>query len=124
MTTYQIRVEYLGTNFVGWQFQKNVPSMLEVLETAVSKYLQENIRAIVSGTTDCGVHASEQSAHFKTKNKINNIGIFLNAVNFFLKKHPISILNIQKRSNNFHARHSAKERVYKYFIINRILIYF
>ena len=40
-------------------------------------------------------------------------------MNFFLNKHPVSILNIQKRSNNFHARHSAKERVYKYFIINR-----
>ena len=55
----------------------------------------------------------------KTKNKIDDMGIFLNAVNFFLKKHPVSILNIKKRSNSFHARHSAKERVYKYFIINR-----
>ena len=119
MITYQIRVEYLGTNFVGWQFQKNGLSIQEVLEKALSQYLKENIRVIGSGRTDSGVHASEQSAHFKTKNKINNMGIFLNAVNFFLKKHPVSILNIQKRSNNFHARHSAKERVYKYFIINR-----
>ena len=44
MTTYQIRVEYLGTNFVGWQFQKNGLSIQEVLETALSKYLKENIR--------------------------------------------------------------------------------
>ena len=119
MTTYQIRVEYLGTNFVGWQFQKNGLSIQEVLETALSQYLKENIRVIGSGRTDSGVHASEQSAHFKTKNQINNRGIFLNSVSFFLKKHPVSILNIQKRSNNFHARHSAKERVYKYFIVNR-----
>ena len=119
MKTYQIRVEYLGTNFVGWQFQKNGLSIQEVLETALSQYLKENIRVIGSGRTDSGVHASEQSAHFKTKNQINNRGIFLNSVSFFLKKHPVSILNIQKRSNNFHARHSAKERVYKYFIINR-----
>ena len=119
MTTYQIRVEYLGTNFVGWQFQKNGLSIQEVLESALSRYLKENIRVIGSGRTDSGVHASGQSAHFKTKNKINDMGIFLNAVNFFLKKHPVSILNIKKRSKNFHARHSAKERVYKYFIINR-----
>ena len=40
MATYQIRVEYLGTNFVGWQFQKNGLSIQEVLETALSKYLK------------------------------------------------------------------------------------
>ena len=119
MFTYQITVEYLGTNFVGWQFQKNGLSIQEVLETALSKCLKENIRITGSGRTDSGVHASEQSAHFKTKNKINNSVIFVNSVNFFLKKHPVSILNIQKRSNNFHARHSAKERTYKYFVINR-----
>ena len=120
MFTYQIRVEYLGTNFVGWQFQKNGLSIQEVLETALSKCLKDNIRITGSGRTDSGVHAIEQSAHFKTKNKINKRGIFVNSVNFFLKKHPVSILNIQKRSNNFHARHSAKERTYKYFIINRL----
>jgi len=119
MITYQIRVEYLGTKFVGWQFQKNGLSIQEVLETALSQYLKENIRVIGSGRTDSGVHASEQSAHFKTKNRINNRGAFINSVNFFLKKYPVSILSIQKRSNNFHARHSAKERIYKYFIINR-----
>ena len=84
MITYQITVEYLGTNFVGWQFQKNGLSIQEVLEKSLSQYLNENIRVIGSGRTDSGVHASEQSAHFKTKNKINNKGIFLNSVNFFL----------------------------------------
>ena len=83
MTTYQIRVEYLGTNFVGWQFQKNGLSIQEVLEKALSKYLKENIRIIGSGRTDSGVHAREQSAHFKTKNKINKRDIFVNSVNFF-----------------------------------------
>mgnify|MGYP001449496362 CR=1 FL=1 len=119
MITYQIKVEYLGTNFVGWQFQKNGLSIQEVLETALSQYLRENVRIIGSGRTDSGVHASEQSAHFKTKNKISSRSIFINSVNFFLKKHPISVLNIHKRPKNFHARHSAKERTYKYFIINR-----
>ena len=117
--TYQIKVEYLGTNFVGWQFQRNGLSIQEVLEKAITNYLKENIRIIGSGRTDSGVHASEQSAHFKTRNKINDTGIFIKSVNFFLKKYPVSVLNIKKRSNNFHARHSAKERIYKYFIINR-----
>ena len=63
MTTYQIRVEYLGTNFVGWQFQKNGLSIQEVLEKALSQYLKENIRVIGSGRTDSGVHASLSLIH-------------------------------------------------------------
>ena len=48
------------------------------------------------------------------------IKIFLlNSINFFLKKYPVVILKYKKRANKFHARHSAKKRTYKYFIINR-----
>ena len=119
MFTYQIIVEYLGRNFVGWQIQKNGLSVQEVLEKALSKFLKEKIRVIGSGRTDAGVHASEQSAHFKTKHKIVDKNTFINSINFFLNKYPVSILNIKKRPDGFHARHSAKERVYKYFIINR-----
>ena len=119
MFIYQINVEYLGTNFVGWQFQKNGVSVQEVLEKALSKFLKDKIKVIGSGRTDAGVHAKEQSAHFKTKRKINDRDNFINSMNFFLKKYPVSILNIRKRSKMFHARHSAKKRTYKYFIINR-----
>ena len=119
MFTYQIIVEYLGKNFVGWQIQKNGLSVQEVLEKVLSKFLKDKIRVIGSGRTDAGVHASAQSAHFKTNYKIIDKNIFVNSINFFLNKYPISILDIKKRSNRFHARHSANERVYKYFIINR-----
>ena len=119
MFTYQIKVEYLGTNFVGWQIQKNGLSVQEVLEKALFKFLKDKVTVIGSGRTDAGVHASEQSAHFKTKHKIIAKDIFINSINFFLSKHPVSILSIKKRPNKFHARHSANERIYKYFIINR-----
>ena len=119
MFTYQIKVEYLGTNFVGWQIQKNGLSVQEVLEKALSKFLNNKISVMGSGRTDAGVHASEQSAHFRTKKNITNENIFLSSINFFLRKYPVAILSIKKRSKKFHARHSAKERIYKYFIINR-----
>jgi len=119
MFTYQIKVEYLGTNFVGWQIQKNGLSVQEVLEKALSKFLKDKVRVIGSGRTDAGVHASEQSAHFKTKKDIVDKNIFINSINFFLSKYSVSILSIKKRSKKFHARHSANERIYKYFIINR-----
>ena len=44
MFTYQIDIEYLGTNFVGWQFQKNGVSVQEVLEKALSKFLKDKIK--------------------------------------------------------------------------------
>ena len=119
MFTYQITVEYLGTNFVGWQIQKNGLSIKEILEKTLSRFLKEKIKVIGSGRTDAGVHASEQSAHLKIKHNISDKNNFINSINFFLKKYPISILGIKKKSNKFHARHSAKERIYKYFVINR-----
>jgi tRNA pseudouridine38-40 synthase len=66
------------------------------------------------------VHAKEQSAHFDCKNKIVKFGRFLKSINYFLNKDGIAILKIKKRSNDFHARFSAKIRVYNYVIINRI----
>ena len=119
MFVYQIKVEYLGTGFVGWQIQKNGLSVQEVLEKALSKIFKKKITIIGSGRTDAGVHATEQSAHFKVKKSILNKNTTINSLNFFLKKYSISILDIKKKKKHFHARHSAKERTYKYIIVNR-----
>jgi tRNA pseudouridine38-40 synthase len=120
MLTYQIIIEYDGTNFVGWQKQKNGPSIQEKTEKVLTKILKEKIILYGSGRTDAGVHAVGQSAHFISKSKINNKFLFLNSVNFFLNKKKISILKINKKRLDFHARFSAKKRVYKYVIVNRI----
>ncbi len=120
MNTYQILIEYVGTKFNGWQIQKNGISVQEILQKKLKKILKNKIIIFGSGRTDAGVHAIEQSAHFKTIKKIENKIKFINSLNFFLSKHQVSVLNIKKRSNNFHARHSAKKRTYKYVIINRL----
>ncbi len=119
MITYQILIEYLGTNYVGWQSQTNGTSVQETIEKILSMLIKDKIKIIGSGRTDKGVHASEQSAHFKTKIKIDDKKDFLNSINFFLRKYDISILDLKKRSKKFHARHSAKLRTYEYFIVNR-----
>lgn len=119
MNTYQIIIEYAGTNFVGWQIQKNGISVQEIIQKVVSKLVKTKITLSGSGRTDAGVHALAQSAHFKIKSEIKNKMIFLNSLNHFLSKYDISILDLKKKSNSFHARHSAKKRVYKYLIINR-----
>ena len=119
MYKYHIKIEYDGTNFVGWQFQKNGISIQQILQNSLSKLLKEKITVIGSGRTDAGVHAIEQSAHIESKKKNLDNKVFLNSINFFLKKYPITILSIKKKNKIFHARYSAKKRIYKYLILNR-----
>ena len=120
MHRYQVLIEYVGTNFVGWQIQSNGKSIQKLIQTKLSKILKEKVSLVGSGRTDSGVHAIAQSANFILKSKINNKFLFLNSVNFFLNQKKISILKINEKKKNFHARFSAKKREYMYIIINRI----
>ena len=120
MYKYQILIEYVGTNFVGWQIQSKGKSIQKLIQTKLSKLLKEKILLIGSGRTDTGVHAIEQSAHFECKNEIQNSDKFLKSVNHFVNDMSVSIISIKKRNINFHARFSAKQRIYKYVIFNRL----
>jgi tRNA pseudouridine38-40 synthase len=120
MHRYQILIEYVGTNFVGWQIQSKGKSIQKLIQTKLSKLLKEKVSLIGSGRTDAGVHAVEQSAHFDCKKKIQNLDKFLKSINYFVNNMHVSIINIKKRNINFHARFSAKQRIYKYIIFNRL----
>tara|TARA_B100001173_G_scaffold183320_1_gene158225 strand:+ start:4003 stop:4743 length:741 start_codon:yes stop_codon:yes gene_type:complete len=119
MFRYQILIEYDGTSYLGWQIQKKGKSIQKTIQSTLSKLLKQKIKLYGSGRTDAGVHALEQSAHFDLKNKIHNIDKIIKSLNFFLNSKMISIINIKKKNINFHARHSAKERIYLYVIQNR-----
>ena len=120
MYRYQILIEYAGTDFRGWQVQKKGKTIQGLIQEKISKLLKEKINLLGSGRTDTGVHAIEQSAHFDCKNKINQKDKFLKSINHFLKNKKVVILKIKKRKLKFHARFSAKLRIYKYVIINRL----
>ncbi len=120
MFRYQILIEYVGTNFRGWQIQKKGTTVQGILQNKISKLLKEKIIIFGAGRLDVGVHAKEQSAHFDSKNDITEIDKFLKSINHFLNRDGIAILKIKKKGSNFHARFSAKMRIYNYVIINRI----
>ena len=120
MFRYQILIEYLGTSFVGWQIQKKGISVQKAIQLVLTKLLKQKILLYGSGRTDAGVHAIEQSAHFDTKKRIINIEKFIKSLNFFLNKKKISIKKLQQKNIYFHARHSAKERIYIYLIRNNL----
>jgi tRNA pseudouridine38-40 synthase len=120
MTRYQLLIEYVGTNFRGWQIQKKGSTIQGLIQDKLTRLLKEKITLSGSGRTDTGVHAIEQSAHFDCKNKILDFNKFLKSINFFLNDKGIAITKIKKRSNKFHARFSARQRIYKYVIFNQI----
>ena len=120
MHRYHILIEYIGTNFIGWQIQTSGKSVQKLIQTKISKLLKEKITLVGSGRTDAGVHALEQSAHFDCKNIIQNLNKFLRSTNYFVNDKGVSIINIKKKNTSFHSRFSAKQRIYKYVIFNRI----
>ena len=120
MFRYQILIEYVGTNFRGWQVQKKGKTIQGLIQEKISELLKESISLLGSGRTDAGVHAIEQSAHFDCRIQIKNFDRFLKSLNHFLNKEGITILKVKKRNTDFHARFSAKMRVYNYIIINRL----
>ena len=72
---YLLKVEYDGTDYSGWQYQKNGNSIQEKIENVLYKILQRKIRIIGAGRTDKGVHAFGQHANFKINKKFK-IGKF------------------------------------------------
>ena len=120
MFKYQIYIEYVGTNFRGWQVQTKGKTIQGLIQNKISKLLKEKVALFGAGRLDKGVHAIEQSAHFECKKKIMNLDKFLKSLNYFLNKDMVTILKIKKQNKDFHARFSAKMRIYKYVIINRL----
>ena len=104
MHRYQILIEYVGTNFIGWQIQSKGQSVQKLIQIKISKLLKEKINLVGSGRTDSGVHAIEQSAHFDCKKKIENLDKFLQSINYFLNIKLISITNIKKRKFKFSCK--------------------
>ena len=118
MQRYKLLIEYDGTSFVGWQFQKNGLSIQEVLQTAIYNLFKEKVTVMGAGRTDSGVHALKQVAHFDLKKKIKR-DFFLPALNQHIGSKLVTVLKINKVKKNFHSRFDAKKREYQYIIINR-----
>ena len=118
MGRYKIIIEYDGTPFVGWQFQKNGQSVQEVLQKAIFDFSKEKVIVTGAGRTDSGVHAFTQTAHFDLKKEMKKKNILL-AINQNIGNKSVTVLKINKVNKKFHARHDAKKRTYLYLIINR-----
>ena len=111
-----LSIEYDGKNYHGWQEQKEPNTIQGKIQEAIYQFSQENIKLVVAGRTDTGVHATGQVAHFETfidrpKEK------WLLGLNSFLPE-DIRIKNVKFVDSDFHARFSALSRSYRYIIYN------
>ena len=121
MPRIKLKIEYDGTNYVGWQIQRNGVSIQGEIEDSLKKIFNQEIKLYVAGRTDAGVHALSQVAHFDIERLSINTEKIFRALNFFLKKkkNKITILESRIVNKNFHSRFSAKKKYYLYKILNR-----
>ena len=118
MKRYALKIEYDGTSYHGWQKQKECKTVQGEIELAFSQFLNHPIKIVGSGRTDSGVNATGQVAHVDLKKEWDPVKL-QGALNFFLRNRFISIIKISKVDENFHARFSAKSRVYEYKMLIR-----
>jgi len=114
---FKISVEYDGSQYCGWQRQSNDPTVQETIERALTKMTGQKISVIGSGRTDAGVHAWGQVANFKCDTKLS-ANDFLGGLNS-LTPEDIVIIACEEVGDDFHARFSAKSKIYNYRILNR-----
>jgi tRNA pseudouridine38-40 synthase len=118
MTRFRLTLEYDGSGFVGWQRQDNGPSVQQALEGAIHRFCGETVDTFAAGRTDAGVHAWGQVVHFDLAREADADTV-RDALNFHLKPAPVSVLKAEPVGTDFHARFSAKARLYFYRIVNR-----
>jgi tRNA pseudouridine38-40 synthase len=112
---YFFEISYKGTNYHGWQIQKNAKSVQEVIEQKLSQLLNSKMEITGSGRTDTGVHAIQQYFHADFAVDLNCCD-FRYHINAILPK-DIVVLDIKKVKENAHARFDAISRTYRYEII-------
>ncbi len=116
MRNLKFTMSYDGTDYHGFQIQKNEVTIEGVLKDAVYKLTGETVDIIGCGRTDAGVHAIKYTFNFKTESAIpcDKFPIALNTVT----PDDITILSCEEAEESFHSRFCAKNKTYRYIILN------
>jgi len=110
-------LSYDGTQYHGWQWQKNALTIQAILEDKIQVLTREQVRVIASGRTDTGVHALHQVCHFFTHSDMDPESI-RKGLNSLLPE-DILVRHAEQAPLDFHARYSVKTKTYEYRILNR-----
>ena len=99
MKNVKLTVEYLGTNYYGWQIQKGLPTVQGILKEKIERILNHKINLVGASKTDAGVHAFGQVANFKTEKELD-LKVFVRGVNSLLPP-DIKIVEAEFVDENF-----------------------
>ncbi len=116
MRNIMLTLSYDGTNYHGFQFQKNGITIQETVTDAIEKVCDERVNLIGCSRTDAGVHAAEYVCNFRIESTIP-ADKFSFALNAFLPD-DVSCTGSKEAAEDFHARYSAKSKTYVYRIYN------
>jgi tRNA pseudouridine38-40 synthase len=114
MRNLKVTVSYDGADFSGWQVQPDAATVQGTLASAIGRITGEKVLPQGSGRTDAGVHALAQVMTFVTESSVPT-GNFLRALNDILPA-SVRVLEVTEVPPEFHARHSARAKTYRYRI--------
>lgn len=117
MRNIKLTIEYDGTAYHGWQIQPGLRTIQGVMGEKIAQITQGEVSLIGAGRTDAGVHALGQVANFTTESTID-LSSLQRGLNSLLPP-DIVVRSAEEAEEGFHARFSAKSKVYEYRILNR-----
>jgi tRNA pseudouridine38-40 synthase len=114
MRNLKLILAYDGAEFSGWQVQPHAATVQGTLASAIGRITGEKVLPQGSGRTDAGVHALAQAVTFVTESSVPTAN-FVKALNDVLPA-SVRVLSVEEASADFHARHSARAKTYRYRI--------
>ncbi len=118
MTRYKLTLEYDGSDLIGWQENRQGPSVQSIMRDAIEGFCGTRADVVAAGRTDAGVHATAMTAHADIPGE-HDAETVMRALNFYLVGKPVAVLDCAVASDEFHARFDCVARHYKYVVLNR-----
>jgi tRNA pseudouridine38-40 synthase len=112
MRNIKLLLAYDGTDYFGWERQKQFRSLQQTLEEAILSLTGETVSIVASGRTDAGVHAFGQVANFRTESR-HDCATIHRALNALLPD-DFRVLEVDEAAESFHATYAAKGKLYRY----------
>lgn len=117
MRNIKLTIEYDGGAYHGWQIQPGLRTIQGVMREQIAQITQKKVNLIGAGRTDAGVHVLAQVASFKTESTID-LPSLQRGLNSLLPP-DIVVKGLEEVAEEFHARFSARSKVYEYHILNQ-----
>ena len=111
----KVILSYDGTDFCGWQIQRRERTVQREVEEALLRLHEHPVRVHAAGRTDSGVHACGQVISFRSDSTVPDER-FARALNSRLPR-DVRAVAVCPMEDGFHARYSARRRIYKYYIL-------